>query len=300
MGYVTFSNVRYGEIGTTVPDCATSTSTSSAPSTSTSTSTTTSSSTSTTNGNAFVDLDFNTQPSAFTFGDSVQLQSDSLRCEASSANFEKGFLKSDFSVPGNHWGRVWMKLDANSLTANLGHWVAVAGGVGGNQIRIMDVNSNEAGKVVFQLGWQDDAFQKVTSWSNKYSLSSEWVCYEWHMDPNAQTFDFYVEGNAVTWANQVGLAQTSPAGRSLPQSLDWIGFGVESFGGAATTIAGMFDDIVVSRNRVGCGSAPGTTDTPTTSSEAPTTSTTQSTTTSTSTSTTATTTSTSTPTTGIS
>merc|ERR1712200_267796 len=285
MGYVTFSNVRYGEIGTTVPDCATSTSTSSAPSTSTSTSTTTSSSTSTTNGNAFVDLDFNTQPSAFTFGDSVQLQSDSLRFETSSANFEKGFLKSDFSVPGNHWGRVWMKLDANSLTANLGHWVAVAGGVGGNQIRIMDVNSNEAGKVVFQLGWQDDAFQKVTSWSNKYSLSSEWVCYEWHMDPNAQTFDFYVEGNAVTWDQPSGIGSNVPAGRSLPQSLDWIGFGVESFGGAATTIAGMFDDIVVSRNRVGCGSAPGTTDTPTTSSEAPTTSTTQSTTTTTSTST---------------
>merc|ERR1712136_538825 len=40
-----------------------------------------------------------------------------------------------------------------------------------------------------------------------------------------------------------------------------------------------------STNRIGCGSAPGTTDTPTTSSEAPTTSTTQSTTTSTSTST---------------
>merc|ERR1712050_517606 len=52
-----------------------------------------------------------------------------------------------------------------------------------------------------------------------------------------------------------------------------------------------FDDIIVSANRVGCGSAPGTTDTPTTSTDAPTTSTT---TTSTSTSTTETSTSTST------
>merc|ERR1712200_214693 len=287
MGYVTFSNVRYGEIGTTVPDCATSTSTSSAPSTSTSTSTTTSSSTSTTNGNAFVDLDFNTQPSAFTFGDSVQLQSDSLRCETSSANFEKGFLKSDFSVPGNHWGRVWMKLDANSLTANLGHWVAVAGGVGGNQIRMMDVNSNEAGKVVFQLGWQDDAFQKVTSWSNKYSLSTDWTCYEWHMDSTAQTFDFYVSGNPVTWDSPQNIGSNVPSGRQLPENLDWIGFGVKSFGGAATTIGGSFDNIVVSATRVGCGSPPvdstSTTSTSTTSTTLPSTTTTTSPTTTTTT-----------------
>merc|ERR1711951_300951 len=226
-----------------------------------------------------------------TFGQSVQLQSDALRFETSTANFGNGFLKSSFSVPGNHWGRIWMKLDAQSLTANLGHWVAVAGGVGGNQIRMLDINSNEAGKVVFQLGWQDDAYQKVTSWSNKYSLSSEWVCYEWHMDPNAQTFDFYVEGNAVTWEQPSGIGSNVPVGRSLPQSLDWIGFGVESFGGAATTIAGLFDDIIVSANRVGCGSAPGTTDTPTTSTDAPTTST-STTETSTSTSTTGTSTST--------
>merc|ERR1712219_19965 len=262
-----------------VPDCATTT-------------TSTSSSTTTPN-NDFVNLDFESQPTDFTFSQSVQLQSDALRFETSTANFGNGFLKSSFSVPGNHWGRIWMKLDAQSLTANLGHWVAVAGGVGGNQIRMMDINSNEAGKVVFQLGWQDDAFQKVTSWSNKYSLSSEWVCYEWHMDPNAQTFDFYVEGNAVNWDQPSGIGSNVPAGRSLPQSLDWIGFGVESFGGAATTIAGLFDDIVVSTNRVGCGSAPGTTDAPTTSTDAPT-STTPSTTTSTSTSTTGTSTSTST------
>merc|ERR1711874_169264 len=78
-----------------------------------------------------------------------------------------------------------------------------------------------------------------------------------------------------------------------------IGFGVESFGGAATTVAGLFDDIIVSANRVGCGSAPGTTDTPTTSTDAPTTST-QSTTTTTETSTSTTETSTSTSTTGTS
>merc|ERR1711973_351674 len=192
--------------------------------------------------------------------------------------------KSTFSVPGDHWGRIWMKLDANSLTANLGHWVAVAGGAGSNQIRMMDVNSNEAGKVVFQLGWQDDSFQKVTSWSNKYSLSADWTCYEWHMDPNAQTFDFYVSGNAVTWDSPQGIGSGVPSGRALPQSLDWIGFGVESFGGAATTIGGRFDDIVVSASRVGCGSPPGTT-----TSTAPSTTSTTSTSTSTTTTTTPTT-----------
>merc|ERR1711953_1224755 len=225
--YVTFANVRYGEIGTTVPDCATST-TSATPSTSTTTT------------------------------------SESLRFETSTANFGSGFLKSTFSVPGDHWGRIWMKLDANSLTANLGHWVAVAGGVGSNQIRMMDINSNEAGKVVFQLGWQDDQYQKVTSWSNKYSLSEDWTCYEWHMDPTAQTFDFYVGGNPVVWDSPSGIGSGVPAGRALPQSLDWIGFGVESFGGAATTIGGSFDNILVSATRVGCGSAPGTVDTTTT------------------------------------
>merc|ERR1712107_640839 len=69
----------------------------------------------------------------------------------------------------------------------------------------------------------------------------------------------------------------------LPQSLDWIGFGVESFGGAGTSIDGRFDDIVVSASRVGCGSPPGTIDT---------TSTTQSTTTTTTTASSSTTTTT--------
>merc|ERR1712117_489474 len=189
----------------------------------------------------YVDLQFDQQPADFTFG--------------------QGFLKSTFSVPGSNWGRIWMKLDAVSLTANLGHWVAVAGGVGSKQIRMMDINSNEPGKVVFQLGWDDDAFQKVTSWSNKYSLSTDWTCYEWHMDSSAQTFDFYVSGNPVTWDSPQNIGSNVPSGRQLPSNLDWIGLGVESFGGAATTISGSFDNIVVSATRVGCGSPPETVDT---------------------------------------
>merc|ERR1719336_132689 len=247
--YVTFANVRYGEIGSTVPDCATST-------TSTSSSTTT-----TPSSDVYVDLNFDQQPVDYTFGQSVQVESQALRFETSTANFGKGFLKSTFSVPGSNWGRIWMKLDAVSLTANLGHWVAVAGGVGSKQIRMMDINSNEPGKVVFQLGWDDDAFQKVTSWSNKYALSTDWTCYEWHMDSTAQTFDFYVSGNPVTWDSPQNIGSNVPSGRQLPSNLDWIGFGVESFGGAATTISGSFDNIVVSATRVGCGSPPETVDT---------------------------------------
>merc|ERR1712025_693221 len=125
------------------------------------------------------------------------------------------------------------------------------------------------GKVVFQLGWQDDQYQKATSWSNKYSLSEDWTCYEWHMDPTAQTFDFYVGGNPVVWDSPSGIGSGVPAGRALPQSLDWIGFGVESFGGAGTSIDGRLDDTVVSASRVGCGAAPenrpATTDNPVTS-----------------------------------
>merc|ERR1719367_2184304 len=115
------------------------------------------------------------------------------------------------------------------------------------------------------------------------------------MDPNAQTFDFYVEGNAVTWDQPNGIGSGVPAGRSLPQSLDWVGFGVESFGGAATTIGGRLDNIVVSAERVGCGSAPESTDTPSTSTVASTT--TPTSTTTTTTTPTSTTTTTTTPTT---
>merc|ERR1711962_128592 len=228
----------------------------------------------TSNSDAFVDLEFDQQPADFTFGQSVQVESEALRFETSTANFGKGFLKSTFSVPGSNWGRIWMKLDATSLTANLGHWVAVAGGVGSKQIRMMDINSNEPGKVVFQLGWDDDAFQKVTSWSNKYSLSTDWTCYEWHMDSSAQTFDFFVSGNPVTWDSPQNIGSNVPSGRPLPPNLDWIGFGVESFGGAATTIGGNFDKILVSATRVGCGSPPTTDTTSTTTTVSSTSSTT--------------------------
>merc|ERR1712038_2242137 len=107
-------------------------------------------------------------------------------------------------------------------------------------------------------------------------------------DPNAQTFDFFVSGAAVTWDSPSGIGANVPTGRALPQSLDWIGFGVESFGGAATTIGGEFDDILVSSTRVGCGSPPGPITTTTT--ESTTTSTTATSTTTTSTTATSTTT----------
>merc|ERR1719480_722683 len=106
------------------------------------------------------------------------------------------------------------------------------------------------------------------------------------MDSSAQTFDFYVSGTPVTWDSPQNIGSNVPSGRQLPSNLDWIGFGVESFGGAATTIGGSFDNIVVSATRVGCGSPPGTVDTTTTTTTS-TTSTTLPSTTTTTTSTTA-------------
>jgi hypothetical protein len=208
----------------------------------------------------YVNLDFQTSPVGFTTGQTVRVESEALRFETSTANFNNGFLRSTSSVPGEHWGRLWMKMDAVSLTSNLGHWVVVAGGVGNQQIRMVDINSNEAGRVVFQLGWQDDQYQKVTSWANKYPLSTDWVCYEWNMNPTAQTFDFFVNGQAVAWDSPAGIGSNVPAGRSLPTTLDWIGFGAENFGGSSgTPIAGFLDNILVSASRAGCGASPDTT-----------------------------------------
>merc|ERR1719320_2446111 len=56
--YVTFNNIRYGEIGTTVPDCATTTTSTSSSTTSTSSSATSTSSP----NNDFVNLDFASEP----------------------------------------------------------------------------------------------------------------------------------------------------------------------------------------------------------------------------------------------
>merc|ERR1711953_326529 len=90
-----------------------------------------------------------------------------------------------------------------------------------------------------------------------------------------------------TWDSPQNIGSNVPSGRQLPGNLDWIGFGVESFGGAATTIGGSFDNIVVSATRVGCGSPPGTVDTTTTTTTSTTTTTLPSTTTTTTSTTTA-------------
>lgn len=215
-------------------------------------------------GNDYIHLDFSSKIPTFPdfiFHNSVSLSSNALRFQTTGANFGSGFLKSTFGVPANHWGRLWVKFDPISLTGNLGHWVGVAAGVGENQIRLFDINSNEAGKVVFQLGWQDDAFQKTTSWSNKYPLSSDWACYEWVLSADDQTFDFFANGNQVAWEN---FGSELPAGRTVPGQLDWIGFGAESFGGAGVPISGLYDDIVIAAARIGCGAPPNGSPTPTT------------------------------------
>eukprot|EP00493_Phyllostaurus_siculus_P018465 UN18757 len=79
------------------------------------------------------------------------------------------------------------------------------------------------------------------------------------MNPTAQTFDFYVNGQAVAWDSPTGIGSNVPAGRSLPTTLDWVGFGAENFGGSGgTPIAGFLDNILVSASRAGCGASPDT------------------------------------------
>jgi len=92
--YVTFANVRYGEIGSTVPDCATSTTTADSTSTTTTSASTTTASTSTSttpSSDVFVDLKFDQQPTDFTFGQSVQVESQAFDLKLRLQTLAKAF-----------------------------------------------------------------------------------------------------------------------------------------------------------------------------------------------------------------
>jgi hypothetical protein len=105
----------------------------------------------------------------------------------------------------------------------------------------------------------DGEVGKTTAYS--YSWSGDWVCLEWTTDSSKQHAALYEAGQEAfavdDWTFQ-GNSQSHHY--TLPESLEYR-IGMYTYNGIA--VSGSFKDVVVSTERVGCGSGPSPAPTPT-------------------------------------
>lgn len=170
----------------------------------------------------------------------------------SAGSYGEGFLKKN-NVSGSHWGRIYYKIKTPTPTAN-GNSVLHASFVAlrwqNYEARIVDTvqqNGNKTHQYLYNVQI-DNAGEGGKSTSYDWSFDSQWVCAEWHIDNQTQTYEFFHNGTRI---DSISGNVTYPNTNSLPNTFDWIGFGIRVYQNNAG-FEGWMDDIAVGPQRIGC------------------------------------------------
>ena len=206
----------------------------------------------------YVCLDFESgNPSDMVFGSSVSVVSGnakngdgSLRFRTNnlgngSADWYGGFLKTNFSVPGSHWGRMYYRIDQIANPAQYTHITFMAASGPSTDVRLVDTVRGPDGTHQYLYNFPDDQGGMASSYN--WSFDNSWVCVEWHVDNASQMFEFYREGVKVDEIS--GNVANDHGG--IPANYSAVHFGGQVYQNGPE-ITGWIDDIVVGPNRNPC------------------------------------------------
>ncbi len=162
-----------------------------------------------------------------------------------------GYFKKN-SVSGTHWGRLYYKM--KTPVPNINTWLhgTFVTSRGNNaEFRFVDTVQEASGKhqYIYNVEPGDVSLQGAYA----YNFDSSWVCTEWYVNHQTQTYRFFRNGEELFFTNggRTTGATNLPGFAAVPASLDWLGFGFRSYQQSGG-IEGWIDDVAVGGDRIGC------------------------------------------------
>lgn len=162
-----------------------------------------------------------------------------------SAAWYGGFMKTNFSVPGTHWGRMYYKIDKFDNPASYTHVTFMAATAPQTDVRLVDIVRGPQGTHQYLYNFPDDQGGKASSYN--WTVDNQWVCVEWHVDKASQTYEFYRDGTKV---NEISGNVANDHG-GIPDNYSKLFFGGQVYQNGPN-ISGWIDDIVVGPERNPC------------------------------------------------
>ncbi len=158
------------------------------------------------------------------------------------------------ATAGTHWGRIFFKVQspAPQLTSQGPHatFVALQGNLRANELRVVDTQQATNGKVQLLANTPDD--QCCTGTDFKYTLyDGAWHCAEWHVDPAAQSYRFFLDSAEITALKfDYGAGSTKA---NMPAAFTAVGLGTIFYTPTLPSpLVTWFDDLAIDDQQVGC------------------------------------------------
>jgi hypothetical protein len=148
---------------------------------------------------------------------------------------------------GHHWGRVFYRVATPAFVPASGvvHNTMV-GLLGSTECRVVDTVESTSGAHQFLFNIPDDSCC-VGSGYDFRSYDGDWHCAEWHVDAEAQSFQFFFDGTEVT-----DLTFTRSDSNAHIESFAAIALGWRNYQTATTPYESYFDDLALDDARIGC------------------------------------------------
>ncbi|HTF97226.1 MAG TPA: cellulase family glycosylhydrolase [Cellvibrio sp.] len=184
-----------------------------------------------------------------------QARSGNRSVKFTSTNYaNSGYFKKT-GVSGKHWGRLYYKM--KTPVPNINTWLHgtfVAARSGSAEFRFVDTVQETSGahQYLYNVEPGDVSLQGAYA----YRFDDAWVCTEWFVDNQTQTYRFFRNGTELpltrngTQTNSTNLPGFAP----VPATLDWLGFGLRTYQ-QSSGVEGWLDDVAVSNERIGCNTA---------------------------------------------
>jgi polyisoprenoid-binding protein YceI len=172
-----------------------------------------------------------------------------------STNYANSGYFKKASVSGKHWGRLYYKM--KTPVPNINTWLHgtfVAARSGSAEFRFVDTVQEASGKHQYLYNVEPGDISLQGAYA--YQFDNTWVCTEWYVDNQTQTYRFFRNGEELAFSrngattNATNLSGFAP----VPTTLDWLGFGFRSYQQSGG-VEGWLDDVAVSTERIGCNTA---------------------------------------------
>jgi polyisoprenoid-binding protein YceI len=172
-----------------------------------------------------------------------------------STNYANSGYFKKASVTGKHWGRLYYKM--KTPVPNINTWLHgtfVAARSGSAEFRFVDTVQEASGKHQYLYNVEPGDISLQGAYA--YQFDNTWVCTEWYVDNQTQTYRFFRNGEELAFSRNGTTTNTTnlPGFAPVPTTLDWLGFGFRSYQQSGG-VEGWLDDVAVSTERIGCNTA---------------------------------------------